>query len=208
MGYDDDHVVFRFTLGGPIINPWGSPNGLALQTLDVYIDQDGNGEGGVAMLPGRNLAFEEGYAWDYAIHAEGWESGIYVPGEETPEKIAGPNEFTILTDPEQQRITIRVPKSLLGEDPGKWWVAAGVMSQDGFSAPGVWRIRNIQPEAAQWVAGGAPAGTTNHTRIFDLVWPDAGLQESWLSDFTASDATQSRLTTADYALVPMLAPLE
>ncbi len=77
IGSDQDNIVFKFVMRGPVDNPWGSPNGLALQTFDIYIDKDHNAEGGHALLPGRNLALDEGFAWDYAVHVEGWTAGVY-----------------------------------------------------------------------------------------------------------------------------------
>ncbi len=57
VGYDEKNVVFRFVFYGPVPNPWGSPNNLAVQTLDVYVDQDpGAGTGNRLLLPGRNAA--------------------------------------------------------------------------------------------------------------------------------------------------------
>ena len=67
------------------------------------------------------------------------------------------------------------------------------------------RVRDIGEEAEQWRFGGAPAGATNHTRVIDLVWPEEGQQEAWLSDFASSDAGQPELTAEDFATVPMLA---
>ncbi len=203
VGYSDEEIIFKFYLRGPIDNAWDSPNGLSLQTLDVYIDTDGDGQGGEVMLPGRNLAFEEGIRWDYAITAEGWTSGIYVPADEGPQQIASSAEFQTLVDPDLRKVTLRVPKSILGDDPEAWRFAAAAMSQEGFPSSGVMRVRDAVPEAEQWRIGGAPLGTTNHTRVIDLVWPEQGVQESRLSDFPPSDARQEDLTAADYARVPM-----
>src|SRR5690606_33680415 len=125
VGFDEENIVFRFTMDGPVDNPWGGPNGLSLQTFDIYIDQDGDGEGGRGMLPGRNLALAEGYAWDYAITIEGWESGVFVPTDDGgQEKIAQASEFFVLADSGQQRVTIRVPKAILGDTPESWAYAA------------------------------------------------------------------------------------
>lgn len=208
VGADDENVVFRFTMRGPVDNPWGGGNGLSLQTFDVYIDQDGNGEGGAALLPGRNLALAEGSAWDYAITIEGWESKIFTPGAEGPVEVAGPADFQVITDPGQQKVTVRVPKSILGDDPAGWRYAAMVMSQEGYPSTGVLRIRDVGPAAEQWRIGGAPAGATNHTRVLDLVWPEAGQQEAWLSDFAPSSAAQADLTVDDFARIDMLTPGE
>lgn len=202
-GYDEENVVFKFTLAGPVDNPWGSPNGLSIQTFDVYIDTGGDGNG-VAMLPGRNLAFQEGTTWDYAIHAEGWTPGVYVPGQEAPEQIAEASEFSILADPGQQKVTIRVPRAIVGDQPERWRYAAAVLSQEGFPSGGVWRVRDVLPVAEQWRIGGGPEDGTNHTRIMDLVWPTEGEQEAWLSDYTPTDTPQTDLTAADFARVPML----
>jgi len=206
VGHDADEIVFKFALRGPVDNPWGSPNGLSLQTLDIYIDTDGDGQGGVALLPGRNLALAEGYAWDYAITAEGWAPGIYAPGEEGPRQVASASEFTILVDPAQREVTLRVPKAILGDDPEAWKIGAVALSQEGFPAAGVMRVRDVLPVAEQWRIGGAPSGATNHTRVLDLVWPAAGQQERWLSDFTPVNAPQAELTPEDFARVPLLDP--
>lgn len=203
VGHDAENIVFKFTVRGPIDNPWGSPNGLSVQTLDVYIDADGDGAGGVAMLPGRNLAFQEGYAWDFAITAEGWAPGIYVPGDGAPQQVASAAEFQILADPGQRSVTLRVPKSILGASPETWRYAAALLSQDGYPSSDVMRVRDAVPEAQQWRIGGAPRGTTNHTRVMDLVWPMEGEQEAWLSDFTATDAPQAELAAGSFARVPM-----
>ncbi|MBN2146033.1 MAG: hypothetical protein JW726_01550 [Anaerolineales bacterium] len=204
VGYDDENVIFKFTMRGPVENAWGSPNGLSVQTFDIYIDKDGDGQGGDAFLPGRNLALQEGYAWDYAITAEGWNPGIFTPSAEGPQSVAGASDFTILADPGQQKVTIRIPKTILGDDPENWRYAVMVLSQEGYPSGGVMRVRDVTPAAEQWRIGGAPAGATNHTRVMDLVWAEAGQQEGWLSDFAPSSAAQSELTAADFARVPML----
>ena len=46
VGIDAENIVFKFTMNGPVKNPWSSPNGLSIQTYDLYIDTDGDGQGG------------------------------------------------------------------------------------------------------------------------------------------------------------------
>ena len=203
VGYDEENIVFKFTMGGPVENHWTSPNGMSGLTLDVYVDTDGDGQGGVALLPGRNLALAEGYAWDYAIHAEGWTAGIYTPGDPDPVQLATASEFFILADAGQQRVTIRVPKAILGDTPEAWRYAAIVMGQEGFPSSGVWRVRDVSVAAEQWRFGGAPEGATNHTRVLDMVWPAVGEQEAWLAAFTISDKSQTELTAEDFATIEM-----
>ena len=204
VGSDAENVIFKFTMAGPVENSWGSPNGLSIQTFDIYIDADGNGEGGVALLPGRNLALEEGSAWDYAITVEGWESGVFVPGDGGPERVAAASDLLIVADPGQQKVTVRVPMTILGENPETWRYAAMVLSQEGYPSGGVMRVRDVNPAAEQWRIGGAPAGATNHTRVIDLVWAESGQQETWLSTFTPSTAAQTELTVVDFARIGLI----
>ena len=208
VGYDDENVIFKFSMAGAVENSWGSPNGLSVQTFDVYIDTDGDGQGGVALLPGRNLAFQDGEAWDYAITIEGWESGVYVPGDGGPERVATGSDLLIVPDPGQQRVTVRVPMAILGGNPETWRYAAMVMSQEGYPSGGVMRVRDVNQNAEQWRVGGAPAGSTSHTRVIDLVWAEAGQQETWLSTFTPSSAPQGDLTEADFARISFIVPGE
>jgi alpha-amylase/alpha-mannosidase (GH57 family) len=204
VGYDAENVIFKFTMRGPVENVWNSPNGLSIQTFDIYIDKDGDGQGGNAFLPGRNLGLQEGLAWDYAITAEGWEAGIFTPGPEGPEKVASSSDFSIVADPGQQKVTIRVPKSILGDNPEAWKYAAMVLSQEGYPSGGVMRVRDVNAKAEQWRLGGAQ-DDANHTRVIDLVWAEAGKQEEWLSTYTPSSAQQTELSAADFAKVDMLA---
>lgn len=99
-----------------------------------------------------------------------------------------------------------MPKTILGDTPEAWRYAAMVMSQEGYPSTGVLRVRDVAPSAEQWRIGGAPAGTTNHTRVLDYVWPEAGQQETWLSNFAPSTAAQGSLTAADFATVEFLTP--
>jgi hypothetical protein len=204
VGSDTENIVFKFTMRGPVENPWGSPNGLSVQTFDIYIDANGDGQGGVNFLPGRNLALQDGFAWDYAVTVEGWDYGIYVPGDAGPERIATSSDFQILADPGQQRVTIRIPRSILGDNPEEWKYAAMVLGQEGYPSGGVMRVRDVNQNAEQWRFGGSPADT-NHTRVIDLVWSEAGVQESWLSTYTPSQTAQTDLSQTDFAQVGMLA---
>jgi hypothetical protein len=92
----------------------------------------------------------------------------------------------------------------LGNNPADWRFAAAVLSQEGFPSSGVMRVRDVLTAGEQWRLGGAPDGATNHTRVIDLIWPEAGEQEAWLSDFTATSESQTALTAVDFAQIPML----
>ncbi|MCL7452940.1 MAG: glycoside hydrolase, partial [Anaerolineae bacterium] len=204
--YGEENIVFKLTVAGPVENVWNSPNGLSIQTFDIYIDQDGPQNGARLLLPGRNAALSEDHAWDYAIWVEGWFPGIYVPGPDGPEQVDV--EWTVLVDPGQSKITVQVPRGLLGDDPGSWSYAVAVLGQEGYPATGVWRVRDVEAAAQQWRFGGAP-DDTNHTRILDLAWPAEATpdQAAFLGTYVPSQETDMDiLGPGDFAQVPMVAP--
>jgi carbohydrate-binding DOMON domain-containing protein len=208
VGYDDKNMVFKFTFYGPVPNPWGSPNNLAVQTLDVYVDTDpGAGTGNRLLLPGRNAALEKCNGWDVMLWAEGWTPGIYIPDAKgVPQKISA--EIKIIVDPAANSVTLRVPRAVLGDkfDPVKAGYAGIVLSQDGFPTAGVWRVRDVEAQAAQWWLGGAPADT-NHTRIVEVAWPaDAKpTQFDFLGKYPAAKETSmDKLGPDDFAQIPLL----
>jgi alpha-amylase/alpha-mannosidase (GH57 family) len=213
VGTDDENLVLTFKFLGEIENPWGSSIGLSVQTMDVYIDIDpGEGTGARLLLPGRNAALMEGYGWEYAVWVEGWNSQVL---RSDPESLAplpyadASNSMKIAVDPAQNSVTFRVPLRLLGEgNPKDWAFAAMVLSQEGYPAEGVWRVRDVEIDAAQWRFGGAPQGSKNHTRIIDLVLPADSLfnQATILADFPLSMAAIDTMFPDDFAQIPMLKP--
>lgn len=205
VGYDENNLVFKFQMYGPINNVWGSPIGLSVQAFDVYIDVDHQeGSGARMLLPGRNAALAPGEAWDYAIWVEGWTQGIYAPDASgIPRKLD--ISLRVIVDPAQHMVTIRVPKEAMGPDPENWNYLGLLLSQEGFPATGVWRIRDVNPQAEQWRFGGGPRDT-NHTRIIDLAWPiDATpTQEELLSDYPPSQEPMDILSPNDFCQLSML----
>jgi alpha-amylase/alpha-mannosidase (GH57 family) len=204
-GYDETDLIFRLQLRGPVINEWGSPNGMSIQTVDIYVDADGPGQGARLLLPGRTAALTPDFAWDYAIWAEGWTPGVYAPGESGPVQID--SGFTITTNPGQRRITIRVPRSLLPGDPAGWSYAVAVLSQEGYPSAGVWRVRDVQLNAEQWRIGGG-TGSIADTRIMDILWPEGNtpVQEQLLQNQAPQGAALADLEPDQYPQVPMVAP--
>jgi alpha-amylase/alpha-mannosidase (GH57 family) len=209
VGYDKKNLVLKFKMFGPINNVWGSPINLSVQTFDVYIDTDpGAGTGARPLLEGRNAALTEGNGWDYAIWVEGWYQTVIRPDAQgRPQDMSGVG-MKVIVDSALQQVTIRVPLSAFGEgaDPTKWGYAAAVLSQDGFPSAGVRRVRDIQSTAEQWRAGGAP-NDTNHTRIFDLAWPEGAspTQEETLGTYPASqEKNMDALDQDDFAQVQLL----
>ncbi|MGC8855471.1 MAG: glucodextranase DOMON-like domain-containing protein [Anaerolineae bacterium] len=197
-------IIFAFY--GPIPNPWGSPNNLALQTLDVYVDKDpGAATGARLLLPGRNAALSQDNGWEYAIWAEGWTPQILAPDTQSgePKQVTGVS-FKIIVDPAAQTVTLRVPRTVFGEgDPTSWGYAAAVLSQEGFPSTGVWRVRDVSASAQQWRFGGG-TDDTNHTRIIDLAWDGTPTQEEILSTYASSKADIASLKPDDFAQIPLI----
>jgi carbohydrate-binding DOMON domain-containing protein len=213
VGYDQENLVLTFGFGAEIENPWGSPIGLSLQTMDVYIDKDpSEGSGARLLLPGRNAALMAGFGWEYVVWVEGWNSQVLQANPDTliPTPYSeATSAMRIMVDPAQNAVVIRVPLSFLGEgNPEDWAYTAVVLGQEGYPSEGVWRVRDVEPNAAQWRFGGAPAGSRNHTRIIDLVLPvDSEFdQAAVLSDFQVSQDSIDSLGPDDFAQIPMLKP--
>ena len=217
---DDNNLIFRFTFAGKLNNDWGAPNGMGIHTLDVYIDAAEGGER--KLIPGRNAAVPADSGWEFAIWAEGWTPGLYGPPTEDspePQQIGDSSTLNIISDPGQNKITIRVAKKVFAEslglsvetlDPASWRYLAVVMGQEGYPSGGVWRIRDVNPEAVQWRFGGAP-DDTNHTRIIDVAWPAEATptQEEMLSSYAPSqESNMDGLVADDFAQLQMIAAQE
>jgi carbohydrate-binding DOMON domain-containing protein len=203
----DRELVFSFTMKSPIDNPWGSAIRLSLQTFDIYIDIDpGKSTGARALLEGRNAALEKSNGWDYAIWVEGWSQKLFmVDAAGKPSEVPG-SPVKVTVDGPKGVVVITLPKNLVkaGTPAQTWGFAAMVMSQDGYPAPGVRRIRDVKATAEQWRIGGAPQGA-NATRILDLVWNGTPSQARILSRFAPAAADALGDAPPDtFAQVPLL----
>jgi alpha-amylase/alpha-mannosidase (GH57 family) len=218
---DDNNLIFRFTFAGKLNNDWGAPNGMGIHTLDVYINAAEGGER--KLLPGRNAALPADSGWEFAIWAEGWTPGLYGPptaDSPEPQQIGDISTLNIISDPGQNKITIRVAKKVFAEsldlsvealDPASWRYLATVMGQEGYPASGVWRVRDVEVAAQQWRIGGAPPSSNIHPRIMDVAYPaDFPVsQEEALSGFTPRMVDTSEfdaLSPDDFAELPMTSP--
>jgi alpha-amylase/alpha-mannosidase (GH57 family) len=198
VGYDENNLVFRFEMRGPVENPWGSPNGLAIQLFDVYINT-GTGAN-LLMRNGRNTSVDEG--WDYALTIGGWNYGFFTAAD--PEKISSSIPVTIITDPGKKLVIAKIPLDAIPGDPITWTYAVAVMSNDGYGINGV---REIASDSGQWILGGALVDK-NHTRIIDYLWPEdlTPTQDEMLSTYTPSMSDPANLTEFDFPQVKMLLP--
>jgi len=202
VGESADDLVFTFDLAAPVLNPWDSPNGLSIQTFDIYVDTDPDTNNGARrFLPGRNASWESGSGWDRALTIEGWFPALYVADPDGTTTETEPT-FRVLVFSERGRVTARVPRELFGDgSPSEWTYAVALMSQEGFPSPGVRRVRDVEPTPAQWRIGGGD-GSINGTRILDLIVAEPGLQEAMLSGYESiSTGSVDDLSDDDFAQV-------
>lgn len=195
VGYDENNLVFRFEMRGPVENPWGSPNGLAIQLIDLYIN---TGTGANPLLrSGRNASLDTG--WDYALSLAGWNYGLFTATD--PEKASTTIPVTIITDPGKNMVIAKVPLSSIPGDPTTWAYAVAVLSNDGYGINGA---RDVAVEGGQWAFGGASADK-NHTRIIDYLWPIdlTPTQAEMLAMYTPSQSDPASLTPADFPQLQM-----
>jgi hypothetical protein len=205
VGTEGEELVITYDMVAPVLNPWGSPRDLSIQTFDLYIDTDpGEGTGARELIDGRNASLGSDSGWEFGVTVEGWEPAIYVASADGAVEETLPS-FEVVVFGGEGRVVVRIPLSLLGGgDPTTWGYAAVVMSQEGFPSSGVRRIRDVEGAAQQFRLGGAP-NDANHTRIIDVAWAVAGEQESLLSAYSSATSLEG-LTADDFGTIPLLAP--
>lgn len=186
-------VVFHVQFAGPIENVWGSPIGLSVQTVDIYLDTDGvEGSGSTEALAGRRVQISPDSAWEYAIWVEGWNQKLFTAdGSELGVAVRA------VTDPINRRLTIQVPKSAIGDPSDDWRYLVLVMGQEGFPASDSLRVREVTRLAQEWRFGGGHDGTFD-PNVIDMLAP-AGEQERMLERYSVEEG---RLATIS-AYVPM-----
>jgi carbohydrate-binding DOMON domain-containing protein len=204
FGTEGGDLVITLETLATIANAWGSPNGLSIQTFDIYVDQDpGSGTGARRLIDGRNAALQEGSGWEYGITVEGWYPAIYVAAPDGTTEETTPT-FRVIVLGDKGKVIVRVPLELLGgSDPATWGYAVVLMSQEGYPSSGVRRVRDVMPTVEQWRIGGAPGAGITHTRIMDLLSAEEGLQELVLSAYTPA-ASVEELTPDDFAQIPLI----
>jgi carbohydrate-binding DOMON domain-containing protein len=199
VGYDENNLVFRAVMRGPVDNPWGAMNGLSIQAVDVYIDTDGLANGTRFLRSARNAAIASDHAWDYALTIAGWNYGFFTA--DAPDKASIDVSLTIFTDPGKNVMVGKIPLSAIPGDPATWAYAVAVLSNDGY---GPNSVRDVLPVREQWRVGGGP-DDSNHTRIIDFLWPEGGTptQEEMLSIYPSSTADPAGLGADEFAQLKM-----
>ena len=203
-GIADGSLIMNFDILSAVKNPWGSPRSLSVQTIDVYIDKDFGSNTGVKHLGNYRFAkMPDESGWEYHIVIEGWEPQIWksLPGGES-ELVT--NQFDIVVVPDKGVIVVKIDieNQLGGGNPEEWHYGIIMMSQDGYGPNGS-RIREINSSAEQYRGGGAP-NVVNHPNIFDVIFPEGGVQEEFLSSYGDYEGSVDDITTELLASIPLV----
>ena len=203
-GIADGSLVMNFDILSAVKNPWNSPRSLSVQTIDVYIDKDWGSSTGIKKLGNYRFAkMPDGGGWEYHIVIEGWEPQIWkaLPGGE-PELVT--NQFDIVVVPDKGVIVVKldIDNQLGGGNPEEWHYGVIMMSQDGYGPNGS-RIREINPSAEQYRGGGAP-NVVNHPNIFDVIYPEQGIQEDYLSSYGQYEGSVDDIPSGLLATIPLV----
>jgi carbohydrate-binding DOMON domain-containing protein len=178
---DGDQVRFSARIAGPLENPWGSPIGLSLQTLDIYLDTDHvPGSGLTELLPGRHARVAPEDAWDFCIWVEGWQQEIYGPGPDGQPKRLAEVKANVIA--QERTIVVTVPKSIIGDQPQNWGYLVAILSQEGFPSAGNWRVREVLAQAQEYRLGGGRDDTLD-PNIIDILVPEGMSQEKILGAY-------------------------
>jgi carbohydrate-binding DOMON domain-containing protein len=178
---DGDQVIFSARVAGPVDNPWGSPMELSLQTLDIYLDTDGQeGSGATRLLPGRHASVGPQDAWEYCVWVEGWQQEIYgLDPAGQPKRLA---EVKANVVSQERTINVAVPKSIVGDRPQDWGYLVVLTSQEGFPSAGNWRVREVLSEVQEYRIGGGRDDTLD-PNIMDILTAEDVSQEEVLGAY-------------------------
>lgn len=202
MGKSKDDVVFKIKIRGDLENPWGSPVGVSVQTIDIYINDGKEGPYYYQALPGRQANIPEG--WNKAIWAEGWIQSLVIPTLDEKGKIQlkeVKGVVQVSTDPTERTIIISIPEKYLGPVNPDWKILIILCGQEGYPRPGSWRVREVEETAKQWRFGGGDDfyGDPN---IIDMIVPLRMKQEEILSKWISSDDEEENVYV-ELPLIPL-----
>jgi hypothetical protein len=170
---------FEIEIAGEIEDPWGSGGGFSIQSVDIYIDQDGiPGSGSVSALEGRNVDFAPASAWEYVVWCappfDGFTS--HVIDSDGDAYYSG---VSVGVDEAADVIAIDVPKALVGSPTSTWRYTVLMLGQNGYE-PG--RVRPVLEQVGQWVFGGGDNGQFD-SNVIDIVAEPGVDQEALLANY-------------------------
>lgn len=176
---DGEDFLFAIQLGAEFVDPWsGSPVGYDLQNIDIYVDTRAEG-GFTELLPGRRALVADGFAWDRAVFATGRTD---VAEQDVAEKVSAEMRealFVPLEDAQSidgDTLTLRVPRSFLGDMQPGWAFQVIVTGSDGSMESDSLRVREVRRTASDWNFGGGSDGGED-PNILDLLVP-AGMTQA------------------------------
>lgn len=202
MGKSKDDIVFKVKIRGDLENPWGSPTGVSVQTIDIYINDGKEGTYYYQALPGRQANIPEG--WNKAIWIEGWTQELIIPvldekGKVQLKEMKGVVQLT--ADPTERTIIISVPEKYLGPVTPDWKILVILCGQEGYPRPGSWRVREVEEVAKQWRFGGGDDFYGDPNIIDMLVLPGIK-QEEILSKWVSSEDEEENVYV-ELPLIPL-----
>lgn len=178
-----EHVEFAIRLGADLQDPWnGSPVGYDLQNIDIYVDTRADG-GFTELLPGRRALVADEFAWDRAILASGRTDVI---ASDVAAKVSAEMRealFVALTEDQSvagDTLTVRVPRSFLGDFQPGWAIQVIVTGSEGNMESDSLRVREVRREGSDWNFGGGSDGHED-PNILDLLVPDGMTQAEALA---------------------------
>jgi hypothetical protein len=175
-------------------DPWGMRVGFAVQTVYIYIDQDGKeGSGFAKGLPGQNIAFAPGNEWDKCVILSP-QSAARVK-QEVDGKAADMASAILIpktTKGTGSKIIGSVSVSELGAgDPKAWGYQVVMQSNEGFPTATDLLSRKVNEyEGQHRFGGGNDAECDPH--VMDILGDD---QKGQLSYECNPDGTSKKLAT-------------
>jgi hypothetical protein len=178
---DGDEVVFRVQTRN--LSPtFGSP--LGAQLVDVYVhDPDAAATSTAASFPQRNYQVAAGSAWSRLVEVQGFgQRYVDATGATLGTVAISANEIS-------RFITVRVPKSSLGQPGPGWGFTVVLTGQDGFSPD---QARGFAPTPQEFAFGvcAAPSADPHCTvdpgtvpKAMDVITP-AGVSQADELDYT------------------------
>lgn len=190
----EQDVIFTLQVGADLVDPWnGSPVGYDLQVFDIYVDTGGDGFSD--LLPGRRALTAEGRTWDRAVFATGRTD---VAMSDVEAKVSAEMRqalFVPLEDRQQidgDTLTIKVPKSFLGEPQPGWSYQVLVLGSEGNMAADSLRVREVLASGSDWNFGGGSDGDED-PNIIDLLVPE-GMTQAQALAWTPATRTEVHMS--------------
>ena len=180
---DGEDILFAIQLAAEFEDPWnGSPVGYDLQNIDIYVDTRAEG-GFTELLPGRRALVADGFAWDRAVFATGRTD---VAEQDVAEKVSAEMREALFVPLEDRQsidgdtLTLRVPRSFLGDIQPGWAFQVIVTGSDGSMESDSLRVREVRRTASDWNFGGGSDGGED-PNILDLLVPAGTTQADALA---------------------------